>query len=312
MILLAKREKEGDFMRIYVVNKGDTITSIARLAGIAPTRLAEDNGIGVKTRLFPGEEVLISEPTRQVYARRGDDLDCLTRRYGAKKDDLIAYNPELGIENTLYEGQYLTLKVGSARYGMGIGNGYYYSGCKREKFLSALPYTSYITVAAAVYDGEKISMLFNDAEIVKEAKKHGKLPLLRIYHSNASRGADSEFGKSAAMLAKSHGYTGVTLAGARSPDKNALRDMTAEIKRAFIECGLKLFIEDQLEFPSDLSDLADGVVLFYDKVGRASIPSFEEGEECLMRAYAEKEDSIRSFIDISPFAYSSGKYIPKA
>ena len=98
-------------MRIYTVKDGETVQSIAAACGVAPTRLAEDNGIGIRAKLFSGEELLLSEATRRAYARRGDDIECLAERYGARPEDVIAYNPELGYEKSLYEGQSLTLKV---------------------------------------------------------------------------------------------------------------------------------------------------------------------------------------------------------
>ena len=67
-----------------------------------------------------------------------------------------------------------------------------------------------------------------------------------------------------------------------------------------------------MPMPSGHLCAADFSVLFYDKIEKNPIPSFEDGELDSLLRYTGSHDPIRCFVDLSPFALTDGKYIPKS
>ena len=296
-------------MRIHRVREGEGLGDIAREYGISPIKLCENNGRAMRERLITGEELLIIIPTKTVSARRTDTVESLAERYSVKGDYLLAMNPELMGRGILYEGQPISVKHEPQLYGLGIGNGYFYRGCSSDALVRAMPYLNFVTVAAAVARGDGVSMLFDDTEIVRLVRAAAKIPILRVWLGEVGEGQLMDAVKSAALLAKCRGYAGICLGGMREEIKR--KEYTLTARRELIECELKLFVECDVEGPREYTEYADGCVLTYDKIHRESVPRFEGGEGEVLRAFAESHDSLRAFVDLSPFALTGDKYIPK-
>ena len=300
-------------MRIHRVRENESVYDIGREYGVSPLKIIENNELENGRRLSVGHELLILIPTRTYNVKKGDSLDSIARRFGTKSETIKSFNPELYNEDALYSGQLLAIKYDAPAYGMGAANGYYYAGCPRENVMRALPYMSYMTVcsAKALENGE-ISVLFDDVELINLAKKNGIIPLMRIYMPDSQMLGD-EFVGSAAILAKSRGYLGITLSSPVCGNKGCdeLDGMLLNMRKRLMELDLYLFIEADINGGCGCSEYADGCVLTYDKIHLSEIPSFEDGEMRAMISFAERCDSSRAFIDISPFAYCGDKYIDK-
>lgn len=298
-------------MQIHTVKDGESIYGIAADYGISPIKLAENNGLSTRVRLIPGEELLILMPTRMTTARRGDTLGGIAERFAVKECDLLGINPELMGRGGVYDGQPIAIRYGEPVWGLGIGNGYFYRGCTEEQLVRAIPYLNYVTIAAGVCRGGVVSQLFDADRAVSLTRAAGKLPMLRIYLEDAPTAEGwRELVGSAAILAKTHDYHGITLGGL-SRFGEGVREAIFEAKRMLMECDLKLFVEGCIEGNLDYTDFADGAILTYDKLHKEKIPSFAEGDVEEYKRYSENHESMRAFIDLSPFAYGMGKYIPK-
>ncbi len=299
-------------MKIHRVRKGESIYDIAGEYGVSPIKLAENNGISDVRRLLSGEELLIIVPTRSVNARRGDTLGDICRRFSVRECDILAMNPELMGRGVLYDGQVLGVKHETPIYGLGIGNGYFYRGCPTELLVRAMPYLGYVTVAAAVLRGGKISFLFDDKGIPEFARAGGKLPYFRVYIEDVSGISEwREFIRGAAIYATARNYAGITLGGIGKIGKDVRCEWVLEAKKLLLECDLSLFCEADLATDDGYGDYADGCILTYDKTDLEPIPPFDDAEGKLMEKYAEVHECMRTFIDLSPFAYTSGKYVTK-
>lgn len=301
----------GITMNIHTVELGESIRDVSKRYGVSPIKLAENNGIGERGRLITGEELLILMPTRTTNARRGERLSDISRRFGVKEERLLGINPELCGSGILYDGQPLTVKYGEPTFGMGIGNGYLYRGCTRESLMRALPYLSYVTICSAVGRGGGVSNLFDDKEPLSLALAAGKLPILRLWLAKDSYERRIEVLRSLTVYARAKGYYGVTLAGNIGSGREG-EQLMLEAKKMLLECDIKLFCEaDAVESPG-YTDYADSVILLYDKIHLPRIPSFDDGERVEFTRYSEKHDSIKAFVDLSPFALVGGKYITKS
>ena len=296
-------------MRIHRVKEGEGIRDIAREYGISPIKLSENNGRTERDRLIPGEELLIIVPTKTVNARRADTVESLAQRYSVKPSDLLAMNPELMGRGILYEGQPISVKHAPQLFGLGIGNGYFYRGCSTEALVRAMPYLSFVTVCAGVARENGVSMLFDDSDVVNLSRAAAKIPILRVWLGGIANDKMSDAVKSAALLARCRGYSGICLAG--MTDEMKKKEHTLHARRELMECDLKLFVECDVEGAREYTEYADGCVLTYDKIHRESVPEFDEGEGEVFRAFAENHDSLRAFVDLSPFALTGDKYVPK-
>lgn len=295
-------------MRIYNVTPGDSIISVAESFGVSPIKLAANNGLSQKSRLIAGEELLIMTPTRTANVRYGETLSDIARRFGTSETRLLALNPELEGRCGVYPGQPLTVRGSEGIWGIGIGNGYFYRGCSMDRLLATLPYMSYITVCSG-FVRRGVGMLFDDREVLKLARAHGKIPLFRLFVGEVGdKGSFSEIIKGLAILAGGRGYSGVVLAGVKAPSAD-ISEWILEARKILIECELKLYLEGDIEALGNEVGYSDGAILHYDKLGEGYIPTLDEGEVRVYTNYAEKQDSLRSFIDLSPFAYTEGKYV---
>ena len=174
-IMRRKMKKEIFLMRIHRVERGESVFGIARLYGVPAASIIEVNGLENPDALSVGQELLILTPRRVYTARSGDTVAGVARRFGMKKEELYAANPSLLYEDRLYDGQVLALGYGDARLGMAASCGYVFSGCSEEAIMRALPYLTYLTVAAIAVRGDKVERLFDGERVVKIAKEHGIL-----------------------------------------------------------------------------------------------------------------------------------------
>ncbi len=292
-------------MEIYRTKKNETLYDVAEKFTLSPIKLGADNEIENPKRLAEGRELLIRTPTRTYTAKRGDTTARIALRFGIDEERLRAQNTEL-TEGRLYQGQPLYIKSSSPVYGMGAANGYLFAGYSKESLKRAMPYLNYVTVCSAVSEGGRLQTLFDDSDALEEARRYGKIPLLRIYLRDKEKEVDDSFLDSAVILAKGRGYDGITLAGI-----NLGTDLGIKIRQKLMLHDLLLFVEGELDGRGNCTDYADGTVLTYDKLHLEKIPSFTEGEERAMREYADRCTVDTAFIELSPFALSNNKYIEK-
>lgn len=298
-------------MNIHTVKPKESLGEIAGLYGISPIKLAENNGIGMRSKLIPGEELLILVPTRTTNARSGERLSELGQRFGVSEQRLLALNPELCGRSALYSGQPIAVKYGSPRYGLGIGNGYLYRGTTRDSLLRALPYLNIVTVSSVVGRHGGVSSLFDDKEALSLIRAAGKRASLRIWLPSEEKSERLKMISCASLMAKASGYNALTLSGTIGEGKEG-EEVMLEAKKMTNECDINLYLECDVTKSDDTVDYADAVILTYDKIHLSKIPSFEEGERVEFTRYTELHNGLRAFIDLSPFALTGGKYITKS
>ena len=295
-------------MHIHRIKNDETVYSVAEEYGVSPIRLGYDNDIDNFKRLAPGRELLVLIPTRTYNVRRGDSLKKISLRFGVGEERIKTLNPELLCTGKLYPGQLLVIKNSEPIYGMGIANGYVYSGCTKNMLLRAMPYLSYVTVCSAVAEGGRIRTIPGLENVVEEAHRYSKTVLMRIYVKDETDILSSEFIKSAVILAKSGGFDGITLS--RKPKEDD-KDKLAELKKILLDGELLLFIERELKDAGCSSEYADASILTYDKIHLESIPTFEEGEKYYLTKYAELCNPEGAFVDLSSFSVIGSRFIEK-
>ena len=301
-------------MHIYRTGNNESVYDIAAVFGVSPIKIAENNELEIRGRLPKGREVLVLTPSRTYNAKGTDTLGRIAERFKTTKEALMRLNPELEGREKLYSGQLLTIKDSTPSYGMISTNGYLYASTPRERLIAIIPYLSYVTVCSAVYKDGHVHSLYQSEDTVGLIKSFGRVPMLRIYLSELPSEVEvSGFASSASILAASGGFAGVTLSclNTITNDKDRLNNLVFTVRKTLMENDLLLFVEGDLDGDTSYMDYADAGILTYDKLHVADAPSFMDGERAALEKFAYSGESSRTFLEISSFAYSGGKYIEK-
>ena len=301
-------------MQVHRVRRGESIFGIAREYAVSPAGIIQTNGLENPDALAVGEELLILRPSRTYTASAGDTVGIVARRFGIKRDDIFASNPQLLCDDRLYEGQILALGYSDSRLGMAASNGCLYRDCSEESLRRAMPYLTYLTVAAAIAESGRISQIFDARWALKRAKECGKVVILRVYCKDGygMRGDEAERERFIDLLvnaATDGGYDGITLSVPEASEQEHEEFMMA-LRKRMIGSELILFTEAVCGGEHKYADYADGCVLSYDKLGVQGAKDFEQGERSAFYKYAEESESSKTFIDITSFALSNGAFIP--
>lgn len=303
--------KEIFLMQIHRVAKGESVFGIARRYGVPAASIIEVNGLENPDALSVGQELLILTPRRVYTARSGDSVGSVARRFGMKKEELYAANPSLLYEDRLYDGQVLALGYGDARLGMAASCGYVFSGCSEEAIMRALPYLTYLTVAAIAVRGDKVERLFDGERVVKIAKEHGKVPILRVFLDGCGeRYRDGDgFAEKLIGLAREGGYAGLALSVPEGDvEAQVYEEFLLNLRKRMIGSGLILFCEAVCGRDYGYAELADGCVL-------SCAPPADDrakNERRAFESYAEEAESSKTFMDITSFAVVGGEYLDYA
>ena len=99
--------------RKYKVRSGDTLWDIARMHGTTTTALRRLNGLGRSSRIYPGQELMVSSTNgpKWVYhkVRRGETLGRIAYRYRTSIARILAVN-DINDPDRLSVGQTLRIK----------------------------------------------------------------------------------------------------------------------------------------------------------------------------------------------------------
>ena len=296
-------------MKIHTYKSGESIKDIAKKYGISEECLRESNRLPVGEAAI-GEELLVLTPTRTHTLAKGDSLERLALRFGVRTVDILAQNPWIS-ETGLTVGKTVNLKYDNKIYGTAPTNGYIYQNYDKNRLKMLFPYLTYITIGCAAADKKQIKHLFDDQELLSEIKKEGKIPLLRIYDELPCRDLSThekrqEFAQNIVDAAKSREYMGVVLASGECESALHFGEFLCTLRKAMIGCDLILITEISEVTPPEISELADGNILIYQKHLTSPQLSYEEGEGRCYSEHASRAESAKTFIDIPAFAYNGG------
>jgi len=303
-------------MHIHTVKEGETVFHIARKYGVSPAKIIENNGLVNPDRISVGQKLLILTPTRTYTVRGGDTLEKISRRFGVKERCILRANPYLSGTDAIYPEEVLAIKYDTPTHSAAVLNGYYYNGCTRDRLMLALTHCSLVTVSAyRATRGGRLDCVFDDGEVIKTVRDFGRAAIMRVYDPREyDELAESEgaYRESIVKTAKEKGYAGVAMGAYRAAKNPLFKNFMFLLKKDLLSEGLHLFYEYDGGGCAECCEIADGCVLIYEKCALAEIPTFEDGERKFYTEFAERQDSSKAFLDLSPFAYAGEKCITKA
>jgi len=299
-------------MFIHTVERGETLYNIARKYGVCATKIIENNAIADPDRLSVGQKLLILTPTRTYTVRGGDTLEKISKRFGVGYRSLLRANPRLAGRDAAYPTEVLAIKYDAPTHGAAVTCGYYYKGCTEKRLMMAMPYAAYVAISAYTVSHGRLTRIFDDKEVIRQVKAHGRIPLMRVYDPRECTEVLSEAPAFIKMLkdtASNAGYCGIILGAHTAMLNSEYGRLLLELKRELMDEGLLLITEQDGSEASEICDIADACVLMYEKCAGENIPSFKDGEARHLTDYAEAHDSTKGLIYLSPFAFDGKRAI---
>ena len=299
-------------MQIHITREGESVKDIAEQYGLSEDNIRANNAL-FNEEPTVGEELLVLMPTRTYTTKRGDSLERISLRFGTRKRDILAMNPHL-CTDSICAGQTITLRSSERPYGMAVANGYFYTGCTKDKLERVMPYLTYLTVASYAADERGIRRLFSDKSIVDLAKSANKIPLVRIYDGYSERYKNEcerkNFGDALVNIAKERGYKGIVLNSCKNPTLvEEYTNFILDMRKKMMGLDLILITEIDADSPIAYSEYADGSVMCYPKYAFDNPQSFENGERNLLSDFACHGESAKTFVDLPALARMGDRYV---
>src|SRR5690554_2439890 len=106
----------GIKLDIYVVQRGDTMFTIAQKYGISPDEIVRANQWPDPNRLVVGQSLVIPTPFRRYTVRAGDTLYTIARRFNMTPEAILSSNP-IPAPYVIYPGQVLIIPAFAKTFG---------------------------------------------------------------------------------------------------------------------------------------------------------------------------------------------------
>lgn len=179
-------------MQIYVVNRGDTIWSIARKFGVPYQDILEANGIKTSTKLVVGQTLVILTRERVYRIMPGDNLWVIGRKFGVSVDAILALN-KISNPMGLYVGQVIRIPEMAKRYGSIEANGFIQpSNPEKERNVlsESVKSLTYVTPFSHHVNADGSLTPLNDQEIVRYTQANGSSAMLSVTNISGTSGAN--------------------------------------------------------------------------------------------------------------------------
>lgn len=301
-------------MIIHVVQKGDTIQSIAEQYRVLPERLILENELSNPDQLVVGETLVILYPKVTTTVQEGDTLESIADKHDVTVMQLLQNNAYLSNRQYIYPGETLVISYQDTKKAVISVNGYVYPFVDLAILKKTLPYLTYLTIFS--YQVSEQGEIFNieDEQLIELAKNFGVAPVMMVAagetlteESNVTHSilmnplSQDQFIDSLLIILKSKGYYGVNISTPYIyPEDRAryvqfMEKFSSRISRE----GIKVFNS----FSLNAFDILTDVIyedLEYDKIGQmvdyTMLISYEWGYIPGLPTGIISNDTVRQFI----------------
>ena len=268
--IFIENQDKGIVMIIYVVQVGDTITSIANRFGISEARLVRENGLPNPNHLVIGQAIVITNPQEIYIVKEEDNLSDIAKNYGIPIIQIYRYNPYLWDRDQLYPGEELVISYDTQT--TITTNAYAFPYIDNNILKKSLPNLTYLSILNyKALRGGQIEPFYDDTDIIKTAKEFGVLPLMLVTSVSfrGERNAEEVYElllnpdyqemliQSMIKILKEKGYYGIniTITFLNKSTQQLYIDMLNRIASYLSKEGFKLFATIDPETTTDLNEL---------------------------------------------------------
>ena len=167
-------------MTIHVVSAGETVYSIAAHYGVAPARLAADNGVPADGALAVGQTLVVRFPRLVHAVRPGETLYIIAQNYGISLRQLWRNNWALGGGEAIVPGEDLVISYFGEKLGAAYFNGYAYPYIDPALLSAQLPYVTYLTPFTYGIAESGVLLPLADDALLSATRQHWTRPVLHL------------------------------------------------------------------------------------------------------------------------------------
>lgn len=184
-------------MVIHVVQRGESLYSIALDYGVSMSQISIDNGLEAPERLVPGQALVIRFPEAIHTVLPGETLASIARESGLSLRRLYQNNPVLGGSPRIWPGQTLVLSYREEPGPELSVNGYAYPFIDPALLRATLPYLTWLTPFTYGFTEEGSLVELDDAALLSAAGAAGVSCLMHL----STLTAEGDFSNDLAHLA---------------------------------------------------------------------------------------------------------------
>ena len=167
-------------MTIHVVKAGETVGSIAEFYGVAPARLASDNGVPATGALAVGQTLVVRFPRLVHAVEPGETLYAIANRYGTTVRSLWQNNFFLKGSPTIQAGDTLVISYFDDKLGTVTFNGYAYPFITSSLLDAELPYLTELTPFTYGINPDGSLIPLEDDMLLSDARQRGVRPVMHL------------------------------------------------------------------------------------------------------------------------------------
>lgn len=168
-------------MKIHVVQKRETLFSIAQQYGVSARLLQKLNQAPTDGALVPGQTLVVLLPERTHVVRRGDTVWSIAREHGISTRELYQNNIFLQGQGALIPGEELILSLQDVHREGSLGvNGYAYPFINGDLLRQVLPYMTYATPFTYGIGADGGLVALRDEGILAAAGQYSVLPWMHL------------------------------------------------------------------------------------------------------------------------------------
>jgi spore germination protein len=170
---------EDALMVIYVVQEGDTVTSIAQEYNVTPDQIIKDNELPNPENLVVGQSLGIQNPIVVYTVLEGDTLYSIAENFGVEPLQILQNNPEIAGQEALSPNDVLVISFEKEEnFGSIVTNGYAYPFIDRTVLRKTLPFLTYLSIFTYGFTQEGDLVPIDDEELIGIAGEFGVAPIM--------------------------------------------------------------------------------------------------------------------------------------
>ena len=174
-------------MKIHVVSRGDTLTSIAKEYKTTPQNIILINELPNPEQLVVGQSIAIRIPSLLHTVAVGDTWDSISKKYKVSVSKLQQNNPRIAASDYLIPGEEVIIFFeGEQPIDSIIVNGFAYPNIDLEVLKKTLPFLTYVTIFAYGFMPDGTLLPIDDESIIQLAKQYNVAPVLMLVPMGAS------------------------------------------------------------------------------------------------------------------------------